>query len=205
MQQHAALEQRKARLSVGTAFDPFHFIHEALDHAIAPRLGTSIHDGFCFVSQSLHKVDQWSLARSSYRGFPVLQSRFPFPVAEKGTKCLSEAVDSCGCWITFTELVNECRLGFCALLGGTNDHESDISGRRCFLQRDQVFRDGFSPIGAKLGHGASNRAYRSCISLSYDLFIELKCCMAPIVPSLGQIRYVRIYHMMSVAPMWAAG
>jgi len=62
MQQHAALEQRKARLSVGTAFDPFHFIHESLDHAIAPRLGTSIYYSFCIVSQSPHKIYQFGNA-----------------------------------------------------------------------------------------------------------------------------------------------
>ena len=72
MQQDAALQQRKSRLSVGTAFDPFHFIHESLDQAIAPRLGTSIHDGFCIVSQSPHKISQFSNARSQYSTFPLL-------------------------------------------------------------------------------------------------------------------------------------
>ena len=32
---HAALQQREASLSIRTAFDPLHFIHEPLNHAIA--------------------------------------------------------------------------------------------------------------------------------------------------------------------------
>ncbi len=115
MQQNAALKQRKSRLSIAAAFDPFHFIDKSLDHPIAPRLGTSIDDGFCIVGQSLHKVYQFSNARSPYSSFPLLQSRFPFPIAEKGAKCLSEVVGGCGCRITLAELVNESGLVCCSL------------------------------------------------------------------------------------------
>jgi hypothetical protein len=58
MQQHAALEQRKARLSVGTAFDPLHFIHESLNHTIAPGHAASIGNSLCIVSQPIDKSDQ---------------------------------------------------------------------------------------------------------------------------------------------------
>ncbi len=205
MQQNAALKQRKSCLSITAAFDPFHFIHKSLDHPIARGLGTSIHYGFCIVSQSLHKAFQFRNARSSYGSFPLLQSRFPFQVAEKGAKCLSEGVGNCGFGITLAELINERRLGLCSLLGRTNDHECGISRRRRFLQRDCLLGDQFCPMRAQLRNDAFDCPQRTRLSLSYDLFIELKSCMAPIVPSLAQRRQVWIYHMMTALPPLASG
>jgi len=49
MQQDAALQQREACLSIRAAFDPLHLVDESFDHPVAPRLGTSIYDGFCIV------------------------------------------------------------------------------------------------------------------------------------------------------------
>ena len=62
MQQNTTLKEWKSCLSIAAAFDPFDFIDKALDHSIAPGLGTSIDDSFCIVSQSLHKVSQFSNA-----------------------------------------------------------------------------------------------------------------------------------------------
>jgi len=63
MQQDAALQQRKSRLSVGTAFDPLHFIHETLNHSIAPGHAASIGNSLRIVSQ---RAQQKRLARQSH-------------------------------------------------------------------------------------------------------------------------------------------
>ena len=71
MQQDAPLQQGKACLSITAAFDPFHLIDKALEHAIAPGLSTPIDHSLGIISQPLDKVDQWSLTRSPYRPFPL--------------------------------------------------------------------------------------------------------------------------------------
>src|SRR5258708_30346538 len=58
MQQHTALEQREACLSIRTAFDPFHFIDESLHHAVAPGHAASIDNSLRIVSQPIDKSDQ---------------------------------------------------------------------------------------------------------------------------------------------------
>ncbi len=45
MQQDTALEQREACLSIRAPFDPFHFIDEPLDHAVAPGQTPSVGHG----------------------------------------------------------------------------------------------------------------------------------------------------------------
>ena len=57
MQQDTALEQRKACLPIGTAFDPLHLVNEPLNHAVAPRLGAPIGDGLRIVGQPIDKAD----------------------------------------------------------------------------------------------------------------------------------------------------
>src|SRR6266516_2401521 len=171
MQQDAALKQRKSRLSITAAFDPLHFIDKSLDHAVIPGLCTPIDHTFCIISQSLHKAYQFRNTRSLYSGFPFLQTMFPFQMAQKITKRLSQSADSCGCRITFAELINEHRLVCRSLLDWTNDHKSGISWRRYFLECDRLFSDRFGPIRAKLSHDPLDRPQRTCISLCHHLFI----------------------------------
>ncbi len=81
MQQDAALQQRKARLSVGTAFDPLHFIHETLNHAIAPGHAASIDNSLRIVSQPINKSDQLGNPTGPDSGFPLLQGPLPLVLA----------------------------------------------------------------------------------------------------------------------------
>ena len=74
MQQDTALEQRKSCLSIGAAFDPFHLVNEPLDHAVVPRLTTSIGDSLCVVGQSVYKVHEFRDATGLDGGFPLFQS-----------------------------------------------------------------------------------------------------------------------------------
>ena len=81
MQQDAALQQRKARLSVGTAFDPLHFIHETLNHSIAPGHAASIGNSLRIVSQPINKSDQLGNPTGPDSGFPLLQGPLPLVLA----------------------------------------------------------------------------------------------------------------------------
>ena len=72
MQQDAPLQQRKSCLSVGTAFDPLHFIHEPLYHAIAPDHAASIGNRLRIVSQPINKSDQLGNPTGPDSGFPLL-------------------------------------------------------------------------------------------------------------------------------------
>jgi hypothetical protein len=66
MQQDTALQQWEASLSIRAAFDQFDFIDKPLNHAVAPRVATSIDDSICIVGQSFHKVDEFRNVRSPY-------------------------------------------------------------------------------------------------------------------------------------------
>jgi hypothetical protein len=68
------LQQRKSRLSIGTPFDPFDFIDEPLDHAVAPRQAASIGNSFRIIGQPIDKSDQFRNPADPDSGFPVLQA-----------------------------------------------------------------------------------------------------------------------------------
>src|SRR5258706_4017214 len=80
-QQDATLQQRKSRLSVGTAFDPLHFIHETLNHAIAPGHAASIGNSLRIVGQPINKSDQLGNPTSPDSGFPLLQAHLPLELS----------------------------------------------------------------------------------------------------------------------------
>jgi hypothetical protein len=77
MQQDAALQQRKSCLAVGTAFDPLHFIHEPLHHAIAPGHAASIGNSLRILSQPINKSDELGNPTGADSGFPLLQAHQP--------------------------------------------------------------------------------------------------------------------------------
>jgi hypothetical protein len=49
MQQDAALQQWESRLSIGTAFNPLHFIDKTLNHPVAPRQAASVGNSLCVI------------------------------------------------------------------------------------------------------------------------------------------------------------
>src|SRR5215469_14488967 len=53
------LPQRKSRLPITAAFDPLHFIHKPLYHAVAPSQTASISHGFCIITQPIDTSDQF--------------------------------------------------------------------------------------------------------------------------------------------------
>src|SRR2546428_10854387 len=126
-------------------------------------------------------------------------------MAQKGAKLLSQSVSRRRSRITLAELINEQRLVLCPLLGATNDHESGISSRGSFLQRDRLLGDEFGPLRAKAGNKQLNRPQRPCISLSHNLLIQLSRRMTSLIPSSGKIRQIRISYMMSTVPGFLGG
>ena len=66
MEDGTSLQQWKTCLPVRTAFHPLHFIHETLNHSIAPGHAASIGNRLRIVSQPIDKSDQLgtSLPRS---------------------------------------------------------------------------------------------------------------------------------------------
>lgn len=157
MQQHAALEQRKASLPIRTAFDPLHFIDKPLNHAVTPGLGAPIRYSFCIIGKPIDKVDQFRDATGLDGCFPVFQSLWTFSLPQKLTKCLGQGECGRDHRITLAELSEECSLVWCSVFGRTNDHERDTSCRWHFLQRDGSRTDQFCPMRAKLGNDPFNR------------------------------------------------
>jgi hypothetical protein len=67
-----ALEQWEACLSVGTAFDPLHFIDESFNHAIAPGQTTPVGHSLRIIGQPVDKSDQFRNPSGLDSGFPLL-------------------------------------------------------------------------------------------------------------------------------------
>jgi hypothetical protein len=136
MQQHAALEQRKSCLPVGTALDPFDFVDEALNHPVVPRLAASKGDRLCIIGQSIDKIDEFRDATGLDGGFPVIQSLWAFPLPKKLPKRLSQGEGSRDRGIVLAESIKERDLPFCSVIGRSNHHQRDTaSGGRFSLQR----------------------------------------------------------------------
>ncbi len=115
MQQDAALQQREACLPIRTAFDPFHFIDEALHHAVAPGLGAAIDHRLGIVGQSVHKTDQLGNPTGLDSGFPLLQTPLPLALSQQAAKVLCEPEHDCDGLVTLDELI---QIGRFALLYG---------------------------------------------------------------------------------------
>jgi hypothetical protein len=107
MQQDAALQQRKACLSIGATFDPLHFIDESFDHAVAPRLATPIGDSLCIVGQPVDKINQFCDPTRQNGCFPVVQARLPFQPPQQLTKCLGQGEGRRNRGITLAEVLKE--------------------------------------------------------------------------------------------------
>ena len=72
VQQDTALQQRKARLSIGTAFDPLHLIDEPLHHPVAPTQAASVGNSLRVISEPIDKRDQFRNPTGPHSGFPLL-------------------------------------------------------------------------------------------------------------------------------------
>src|SRR5690349_13865890 len=75
MEQNTALQQRKARLPIRTAFDCFDFIDESLDHPVAPGQTASIGHCLCIVGKTIDKSDQFHDSASPHGSFPWFQTQ----------------------------------------------------------------------------------------------------------------------------------
>ena len=85
-QQDASLQQRESCLSVGTTFDPLHFIHKPLHHAIAPGQAASIGNSLRIVSQPINKSDELGNPTGPDSDFPLLQGSLPLVFSQETTK-----------------------------------------------------------------------------------------------------------------------
>ncbi len=158
MQQHTALQQRKSCLSIGAAFDPFHFVDEALNHPVVPGFTASMGNRLCIVGQPIDKVYQFRDATGLDGGFPLVQPWWTFPLPQQLPKRLSQGEGSRDRGITLTELINERDLPFCSVVGRSNHHQRDTASGGRFPLRRRLPRDAFGPTAAELLNDPSNRA-----------------------------------------------
>jgi hypothetical protein len=129
------LEQWKARLPIGTPFDPFHFIDEPLDHPSIPGLTAPVGHGLRIVGESVNKLDQFRDPAFPDSGFPLLQARLSRALAQEIPKVLCEGEDPDDRGVTLRELIEKGDLIFGAILCRTNDHERGAAGGRRFAER----------------------------------------------------------------------
>ena len=88
MQQHTALEQRKSCLSIGAAFDPFHFVDEPLNHTVAPGQATSVGHSLPIIDQPIDKSDQIGNPTDLDSRLPLLQTQLPLAFSQQATEVL---------------------------------------------------------------------------------------------------------------------
>jgi hypothetical protein len=129
MKQDTALKQRKACLSIRTAFDPLHFVHKPLDHAVAPRLATSIGDSFCIIGQPVDKLNQFHDPTRQNDCFPLLQAKLSLVLAQQLPKVLRQRESFGDCGVALRKIG---RLFFGAVVHRSNGHESGASGGKGF-------------------------------------------------------------------------
>jgi hypothetical protein len=75
------LKEWESGLSIRTAFDPFHFVDEAFDYAIAPSHGASIGHGLRIIGQPIDKSDQFCNSTDLDSGLPLLQTHLPLALS----------------------------------------------------------------------------------------------------------------------------
>src|SRR3989440_9154967 len=192
MQQDAALQQRKARLSIGTAFDPLHFIHETLNHAIAPRHAASVDNSLRIVSQPINKSDQLGNPTGQHSGFPLLQAHLPLVLSQQTTKILRKREHHSDGRVTLDKLLQIGRLLSRAALCGSHHHECNTSGRRRLIPDDGLFRDRARSFGTKGAQLHLKGTPRPRVSLSDNFLVQPGDVMTPLVPSRSQVGKVRI-------------
>src|SRR6266487_3400845 len=192
MQQDAALQQRKSRLSVGTAFDPLHFIHETLNHAIAPGHAASIGNSLRIVSRPINKSDQLGNPTGPDSGFPLLQAHLPLVFSQQTTKILRKREHHSDGRVPLDKLLQIGRLLSRAALCGSHHHECNTSGRRRLVPDDGLFRDRARSFGTKGAQPHLKCTPRTRVSLSDNFLVQPGYVMAPLVPSRSQVGKVRI-------------
>ncbi len=183
MQQHAALEQRKSRLPVGTAFDPLHFIHEPLNHSIAPGHAASVGNSLRIVSQPINKSDELGNPTGPDSDFPLLQAHLPLVFSQQTTKILRQREHHSDGRVTLDKVLQIGRLRSRAVLCGSHHHKCNPSGRRRLVPDDGLFRDRARSFGTKGAQPHLKCTPRTRVSLSHNFLIQPGYVMAPLVPS----------------------
>jgi hypothetical protein len=189
---HTTLEQREARLSIRTAFDPLQFVVESLHHPIAPRLGASVGDRLRIIGQAIDKADQFLDPEARTAVFHWFNRLFP--------SRLRERIDGCDRRINLTHLLNEGPLVFCVVFRSSNEGEGSGPCGKYFGQCHRLSADGLSRMRAQLLKHSLHGARGSCISLCHDLLIQPSRLPAPLIPPTRQIGDVRINQVMGMVP-----